>query len=64
MLGFVIWLIVLSKLDLSYAYPILAFSYCIVPLLSWWIFGEQVSPMRWVGILVICAGVAIVGISR
>jgi drug/metabolite transporter (DMT)-like permease len=63
-LGFVIWLIVLSKLDLSYAYPILALSYSLVPLLSWLVFGEHISPMRWFGIAVICAGVAVVGLSR
>jgi drug/metabolite transporter (DMT)-like permease len=63
-LGFVIWLIVLSKLDLSYAYPILALSYSLVPLLSWWAFGEHIPPMRWVGIAIICLGVAVVGLSR
>jgi drug/metabolite transporter (DMT)-like permease len=63
-LGFVIWLIVLSKLDLSYAYPILALSYSLVPLLSWWAFGEHISPVRWIGIAIICAGVAVVGLSR
>jgi drug/metabolite transporter (DMT)-like permease len=63
-LGFVVWLIVLSKLDLSYAYPILAISYCVVPLLSWWLFGEHVSPLRWIGIVIIGAGVTVVGLSR
>lgn len=63
-LGFIIWLIVLSKLDLSYAYPILALSYSLVPLLSMWTFGESIPPMRWVGIAIICLGVAVVGLSR
>jgi drug/metabolite transporter (DMT)-like permease len=63
-LGFIIWLIVLSKLDLSYAYPILALSYGFVPLLSMWAFGEHISPMRWVGIAIICLGVVVVGLSR
>ena len=63
-LGFIVWLVVISKLDLSYAYPILALSYCVVPLFSWWIFGEHVSPLRWFGILIIGAGVTVVGLSR
>jgi drug/metabolite transporter (DMT)-like permease len=63
-LGFAIWLIVLSKLDLSYAYPILALSYSVVPLFSWLVFGEYVSPLRWFGVAVICAGVTLVGLSR
>lgn len=63
-LGFLVWLVVLSKLELSYAYPILALSYCMVPLLSHMLFGEQVSLMRWVGIGIICCGVGIVGFSK
>jgi drug/metabolite transporter (DMT)-like permease len=63
-LGFVIWLIVLSKLDLSLAYPILALSYFLVPLLSWLLFGEQISMGRWLGIVIICVGVVVVGTSK
>jgi drug/metabolite transporter (DMT)-like permease len=63
-LGFLIWLIVLSKLDLSLAYPILALSYFLVPLLSWLLFGEQISLGRWLGIVIICVGVVVVGTSK
>jgi multidrug transporter EmrE-like cation transporter len=63
-LGFGIWLIVLSKLELSFAYPILALSYCLVPVLSCYFFGEQVPMMRWVGIAIICVGVGVVGLSK
>lgn len=62
--GFLIWLVVLSRLDLSLAYPILALSYFLVPLLSWLLFGEQISATRWCGIGIICFGVCIVGLSR
>src|SRR5260370_24909285 len=48
-LGLVVWLVVLSKLELSYAYPILALSYCSVPLLSRFFFSEIVSPIGWLG---------------
>ena len=59
--GFLTWLIVLSKLDLSYAYSFLAVTYVLVPLLSWLFLGEQVPTMRWIGIAVICIGLVIVG---
>jgi drug/metabolite transporter (DMT)-like permease len=62
--GFLTWLIVLSKLDLSYAYPFLAVTYVLVPLLSWLFLGEQVPSMRWVGIAVICAGLILVGWAK
>jgi multidrug transporter EmrE-like cation transporter len=63
-IGFVVWLIVLSKLELSYAYPLLALSYCLVPALSQYFFGEHVSAMRWIGIGLIALGVGVVGMSK
>lgn len=62
--GFAIWLVVLSRLELSYAYPILALSYCLVPVLSHHFFGEHVSAMRWTGVGIICLGVIVVGLSK
>lgn len=62
--GFLTWLIVLSKLDLSYAYPFLAVTYVLVPLLSWLLLGEHVPSMRWIGIAVICVGLVLVGWAK
>lgn len=62
-MGFVLWLVVLSQLELSKAYPILALSYCFVTLASWFIFGEHVSALRWAGVAVVCVGVVMVGFS-
>ena len=59
-LGAVLWLVVLSRLDLSFAYPLLALSYILIPLLSYLILGENVPALRWVGIAVIFMGVVIV----
>ena len=59
-LGAVAWLIVLSRLDLSFAYPFLALSYAITPVLAWRFLGEPVSALRWIGITVIILGVVIV----
>ena len=62
--GFLTWLIVLSKLDLSYAYLFLAVTYVLVPLLSWLFLGEHVPAMRWIGIAVICLGLILVGRAK
>ena len=59
-LGAVLWLVVLSRLDLSYAYPLLAVSYILIPLLSHFLLGENVTSLRWLGIAVIFIGVLIV----
>ena len=62
-LGAVLWLAVLSRLPLSLAYPMLALSYAITPVLAWLVLGENVAGARWLGILVICAGVFLISRS-
>ncbi|MSN24885.1 MAG: EamA family transporter [Geobacter sp.] len=57
---FGLWLAVLSWEDLSVALPLQALSYVVVAFLAQWYLGENVSPMRWSGIGLICIGVAMV----
>jgi drug/metabolite transporter (DMT)-like permease len=58
---FVAYMLVLTWADYSYVQPASSFSYAVVAILSYWLLGEVVTPLRWLGILVICAGVLIVG---
>ena len=62
--GFLIWLVVLSKLNLSYAYSFLALAYVLVPLFSWWLFKEQIPPLQWAGIFVVCFGLILIGFAK
>lgn len=62
-LGAVMWIVVLSRVDLSLAYPMLGLGYVFVLLISWLVFGEAVSAWRWVGTLMIVAGVVLVARS-
>jgi undecaprenyl phosphate-alpha-L-ara4N flippase subunit ArnE len=55
------WLHVLSKVPLSTAYPILAITYVIVPLLSLIFFGERIHQSQLIGICLVLAGVAMIG---
>jgi len=68
-LGFVLyavssmfWLVVISPSGwaLSYAYPMVALSYVAVVLLSRVLFKEAVTPLQWLGILLMCSGLALV----
>ncbi|MBT4174617.1 EamA family transporter [archaeon] len=52
-----VWLIVLSKSNLSFAYPCLSLGYVIVSILSWFFFNESLSALRLVGLGVIFMGV-------
>ena len=58
---FVAYMLVLTWADYSYVQPASSFSYAVVAILSYWLLGEVVTPLRWLGILVICVGVLIVG---
>lgn len=58
---FVAYMLVLTWADYSYVQPASSFSYAVVALLSYFLLGEAVPPLRWAGILVICVGVFIVG---
>ncbi len=54
-----IWMIVLSTVDLSFAYPFIGLSYVLVLVLSKFILKEDVNPLRWIGALIITAGVVV-----
>ena len=56
-LGFMVWLIVLSKAEVSYAYPLISLGYVLTAILAWVLFGEALNGNRLVGILTICLGV-------
>lgn len=58
-----LWTIVLSKLDLSYAYPLVSLNFVVVSMLSKAFFKEQVSGYRWLSIFVILLGVVLVTMS-
>ncbi len=57
---FGLWLAVLSWEDLSVALPLQALSYIVVAFLAQWFLGENVSPMRWAGISLVCLGVVLI----
>jgi multidrug transporter EmrE-like cation transporter len=61
--GAAVWLLVLSRSALSFAYPILAIGYAITPLLAWLLLGESTNAVRWIGIAAICLGVFVVSRS-
>ncbi|MGH9685215.1 MAG: hypothetical protein ACRD4S_16580 [Candidatus Acidiferrales bacterium] len=58
---FVAYILVLSWADYSYVQPASSVALCVVALLGYFALGEMISPMRWAGIFVICAGVLVVG---
>ena len=56
----IVWLMALSRVDVSYAYPLLSVGYIVTALAGQIFFGETLVPVRWAGILVICLGVYLI----
>ncbi len=58
-----VWIVGLSRVEVSIAYPMLSMGYVVNALLAWWLFGEALGPMRWAGMLLILAGVVVMARS-
>lgn len=56
----VAWSVVLSRMQLSVAYPALSLTYIVIPFVSWLLLNEPISLIHWVGILVVAIGVFLV----
>lgn len=56
----ILWMIALSWSDLTFVMPLTALTYVLNALLVGPALGEQVSPKRWAGTLLIAVGVALV----
>ena len=56
-------LIVLSRVDLSFAYPFLSLAYVMVALYTYLFFNEDLNAYRIAGIVLICAGTALIARS-
>jgi drug/metabolite transporter (DMT)-like permease len=58
-----LWLIAISKTELSYAYPLMGMGYAMVAFFSWLIFNEALGALRILGIGVITLGVVMMSRS-
>jgi drug/metabolite transporter (DMT)-like permease len=58
-----VWIVALSRVEVSMAYPMLSIGHVVNALLAWWLFGEDVGVQRWLGIGVIVLGVVLVARS-
>ena len=59
----VVWLLVLSRVQVSYAYPMLSIGYIVNAVAAYYLFGEDLSFIRIAGIVVIIMGVYLISRS-
>lgn len=60
LLASVVWLVVLSKAEVSYAYPLIGLGYVFVAIFAKIFFNENLTLLRFVGILLISMGAYLV----
>lgn len=58
-----VWLLVLSRVQVSFAYPMLSIGYVVNAVAAYYFFGEPLTSMRVLGIFIIIAGVYLVAQS-
>lgn len=59
----IIWLFVLSKIEVSVAYPFQSIGYIIAAMIAFFFLGENVSLLRGFGISLICFGLVFIALS-
>ena len=62
-LSVIVWILALSRVEVSIAYPMLSIGYVVNALAAWYLFGEAVTLTRLTGIGIIIIGVYIVARS-
>lgn len=59
----ILWLVVLSREKLSFAYPMVAFAYIVTILLAKFVLHEDIPLLRWAGLFVIIVGILMIAKS-
>jgi drug/metabolite transporter (DMT)-like permease len=58
-LATLVWIVVLNRTQLSYAYYVASLNYILLPLVDRFLFSEQIHPVRLAGMAVILVGIVI-----
>jgi drug/metabolite transporter (DMT)-like permease len=59
-LSAVVWLLVLSRASLSFAYPFASLTYVLILLAARFVLHEEIPLLRWVGVFFIVTGIVLV----
>jgi multidrug transporter EmrE-like cation transporter len=62
-ISIIMWLFVLSKVEVSAAYPFLSVGYVIAAVVGFFFLGENVTPTRMLGIVLLCSGLIFIARS-
>ncbi|NUU35884.1 4-amino-4-deoxy-L-arabinose-phosphoundecaprenol flippase subunit ArnE [Pseudomonas sp. C2B4] len=60
-LGLLVWLLVLQRLEVGIAYPMLSLNFVLITLVARFVFQETVDSRHWLGVALVIGGVALLG---
>jgi len=59
--GLLVWLLVLQRMEVGIAYPMLSLNFVLITLIARFAFHEPVDRRHWLGVAFVIAGVALLG---
>ena len=59
--GLLVWLLVLQRLEVGIAYPMLSLNFVLVTLMARFVFHEPIDARHWLGVGLVIAGVVLLG---
>jgi undecaprenyl phosphate-alpha-L-ara4N flippase subunit ArnE len=59
--GLLVWLLVLQRLEVSIAYPMLSLNFVLITLVARFVFHETVDRRHWLGVTLVMGGVVLLG---
>jgi drug/metabolite transporter (DMT)-like permease len=57
-------LLLMNKSDISFLWPLTALSFVFATFAAMWFLGESVSPIRWIGVILIMIGAGFISFSE
>ena len=60
-LGLLVWLLVLQRLEVGIAYPMLSLNFVLVTLMARFVFREHIDGRHWLGVALVIGGVVLLG---
>jgi len=59
--GLLVWLLVLQRLEVGVAYPMLSLNFVLITLVARYLFKEHIDRRHWIGVGLVIAGVVLLG---
>lgn len=63
-ISILLWMVVLSKVNVSLAYPFLSIGYIVTAVIAYFAFNEPITIQKILGIAIICVGVVVLTYSK